>query len=107
LAGSLGWAWHTVQIDKNGNLVTWTIDGTKIAVLDASTNGILGGNNILLLQADINATASTDVNRTNLISGIFDNVFVTADPVPEPVPYSLAILGASGLFFMARRYSKS
>jgi hypothetical protein len=103
-AGTLGWAWHNVTILKLGNKLTWNIDGTLMASLDISTNGVLGGNNILLMQGDINATASTDANGPTLNFGLFDNVVITA--VPEPATYALAVLGASGLFLARRRSRK-
>lgn len=104
-AGSLGWAWHDVSITKIGNMVTWNIDGNLIASLDISTNGVTGGNNILLVQSDINTTASTDANGTALNFGLFDNVVVTA--VPEPTTCALAVLGATGLFLARRRHNKA
>ncbi len=103
LAGALGWSWHDITITKVGNAVTWNIDGTLIASLDISTNGVLGGNNILLVQSDINTTASTDANGTALNFGLFDNVVVTQ--IPEPATGALAVLGASG-WLLARRHRR-
>ncbi len=100
LAGSLGWAWHDVIINKTGNLVSWNIDGTLIASLDITTNGVLSGNNIMLVQSDINTTASTDANGTALNFGLFDNVSVT---IPEPATGSLFVLGASAVYFARKR----
>jgi hypothetical protein len=105
LAGSLGWAWHDVTINKVGNMVTWNIDGSLIASLDITTNGVLGGNNILLMQGDINATSSADANGTALNFGLFDNVVITT--IPEPATCALAVLGAAGLFLVRRRRRKS
>jgi hypothetical protein len=104
LAGSLGFAWHDVQITKVGNIVTWNVDAVLLATLDLSTNGVLGGSNILLQQSDINSTASTDVNRTNLIFGLFDNVTVTA--IPEPSFYRVAIVAVVGGFAARRRFRR-
>lgn len=100
LAGSLGWAWHDIIINKTGNMVTWNIDGTLIASLDASTNGVLSGSNIMLVQSDINTTASTDANGTTLNFGLFDNLVVT---VPEPATGSLFVLGASAIYLARKR----
>lgn len=100
LAGSLGWAWRDVIIQKSGNLVTWSVDGTLIATVDTTTSGVLGGSNILLMQGDINATASTAANGTALNFGLFDNVTVT---VPEPATGSLLVLGATALYLSRKR----
>jgi hypothetical protein len=104
LAGSLAWQWHDVKIDKIGNIVTWNMDGVLLATLDLSTNGTLGGSNILLQQSDINTTASTDVNRTNLIFGLFDNVVVSA--VPEP-SVALITFGAVATMGFVRRIRRA
>jgi hypothetical protein len=37
LVGSMGFAWHRVVITKQGNTITWTIDGMPIATVDASS----------------------------------------------------------------------
>src|SRR5262245_13804489 len=102
-AGSLGWAWHDVKIDKIGSIVTWTVDGVLISTLSLATNGVLGGGNILLQQSDINTTASTDVNRTNLIFGLFDNVVVTAIPEPAFGTITAAAIAALCLVQRLRR----
>jgi hypothetical protein len=80
-AGTLGFAWHDVQIIKSGNIVTYSIDGTLIATTDLAALSTAGtnfsGSNILLVQSDINATSSTDVNADSLLFGLVDNVRVT------------------------------
>jgi hypothetical protein len=100
-AGALGWAWHDVLITKIGNSLTWQMDGQLFASLDISTNGVLSGSDIMLVQSDINTTASTDPNGTTLNFGLFDNVVVTQ--VPEPATCALAIMSAAGLFLARRR----
>lgn len=75
--GSAGMKWHDVSLKKVANIITYTIDGLLIATVDASTNGTLGGANILFGQFDINAGASTDVNATNLAFSLVDNVRIT------------------------------
>jgi hypothetical protein len=105
LAGSLGWAWHDIKISKIGSIVSWNVDGNLLSILDLSTNGVLGGNNILFQQSDINTTATTDVNGNALIFGLFDNVTVTAI-VPEPTVGVITATGLVGLFF-ARRSRRS
>lgn len=98
-AGTLGWAWRDVQIAKNGNIVTWTIDGTLLATVNTTTAGTLGGGNILFNQYDINSGVSTDANSPFLLFGLIDNVVV----IPEPTSGVLALLGGLGLFAAWRR----
>lgn len=74
--GSAGMAWHAISLKKVGSIITYTIDGLLIATLDLSTNGALGGNNIVFGHFDINAGASTDPNSTNLAFSLVDNVKV-------------------------------
>jgi hypothetical protein len=95
--GTAAWAWHDVQIDKVGDLVTWSIDGLRIATV--ATNGI-PGTDIFLGMFDSNATSSTDPNDI-LITAIYDNLTVTG--VPEPSTYLLGCLGAAALFLFRRR----
>ena len=90
-----------MQIAKDGNIVTWTIDGTLIATVDGSTAGTLGGGNILFDYFDINGTASTDPNAPDLLFGLIDNVTVTQ--IPEPTSGVLALLGSLGLLAAWRR----
>lgn len=97
-AGVASWAWRNVQIDKIGDLVTWSIDGLPIATV--STDGTMPGDNIFLGMFDSNATSSSDPNDF-LITAIYDNLTVT--PVPEPSTYLLGCLGAAALLLFRRR----
>src|ERR1051325_5394180 len=97
-AGTAAWAWHDVQIDKIGDLVTWSIDGLRIATV--STNGTTPGNDIFLGMFDSNGTSSTDPNDF-LITAIYDNLTVTG--VPEPSTCLLGCLGAAAFFLFRRR----
>ena len=72
-AGSPAFAWHAGLLEKNGNSVSFRLDGLLIATVDASTV-TLGGGNILFSQFDINATSSTDPNVRSLQFGLIDNV---------------------------------
>ncbi len=49
-AGAPGWAWRDVRMFKNGNTLTWSIDGKLLATVDTTTAGTLGGGNILFNQ---------------------------------------------------------
>jgi hypothetical protein len=97
--GTQGMAWHEWEIIKEGNQVTWTIDGIQIGSLDISAELPFGGDNIFLGYFDVNATSSADVNRESLLFGLFDNVVV--DMIPEPA--SLSLLGFGGLALLRRR----
>lgn len=98
LVGSAGWEWHQVEINKLGDIVTWTVDGTLIATVDSSTF-IFGGNNIFFGHSDINATSSTDPNDAALLFTLIDNIVVT----PEPATLAMLLLG--GLPLLRRRRS--
>ena len=34
--GSFGFAWHNVVLVKNGNTITWNVDGSRIATTDVT-----------------------------------------------------------------------
>lgn len=78
--------------------VTWKIDNTLIATVDASTV-VFGGDNIFLGHFDTNTGSSTDPNARSLLFGLVDNVIVT---VPEPSTCSALIAGI-GLMHLRRR----
>ena len=80
-AGSPSFAWRTVEITKVGKIITWKVNGTELIKLDTtnykSTAPPLGGN-ILFGHADINAGASGDPLRFDLIFSLFDNIQVSS-----------------------------
>jgi len=76
--GSAGMRWCDVSLKKVGNIITYTINNLLIATTDISTNGTMGGANIVFGQFDINANASTDPNATNLAFSLVDNVRIVA-----------------------------
>lgn len=100
--GAPGFKWHTGEILKLGNTVTYSIDGLLIFTVDASTL-TFGGGNILFVQSDVNSGSSTDPNAATYAFGLFDNIVVEA--VPEPSSLALGLVGAASLL-LARRRSK-
>ena len=78
--GTVGMQWRDVALRKVANIITYRIDGVLIATIDASTNGTLGGANILFNFYDIQGNASTDPLATNLLFALFDNVRITNFP---------------------------
>lgn len=99
LAGTAGFRWHDVEITKIDNLITWTINGTLIATLDA-TGITTGGDNILFGMSDTSLGAGTPANLFEQLDfTLIDNVTVTL--IPEPS--SLALIGLGGLALLARR----
>lgn len=98
-AGALGSTWRDVTVTKIGNIVTWDIDGVRIATVDLTATGVtFAGNNILFAQSDIN-TGQTTVAGDPMLFGLIDNVRVTV--VPEPSTY--ALLGLAGAALLAHR----
>ncbi|MFN7138671.1 MAG: Calx-beta domain-containing protein, partial [Limisphaerales bacterium] len=84
--GTPGFAWREVVVEKQGNNITWFMDGLRIATVDASTV-TLGGGNILLNHFDINAGSSADPLAPTLHFGLFDNVRVeTISTAPPQAP---------------------
>jgi hypothetical protein len=97
--GALGMAWHTWQINKIGDTVTWSVDGRLIAT---SSYGTPGGDNIFVGYFDSNATVSADAISRTFLFGLVDNVTVT--PVPEPA--TMTALGLGALALLRRRNRK-
>lgn len=75
--GTAGMKWRDVSLKKVANIITYTIDGLLIATIDISTNGTLGGANIVFGHFDINATFSLDTNAVDLAFSLVDNVRIT------------------------------
>lgn len=76
-AGAFGFAWHKVELKKDGNTVTWKVDDNLFATVDASAL-TLGGNNIALGVSDVN---SSTARYPTLTFSLFDNLTVTDVPV--------------------------
>jgi len=91
-AGAFGFAWHKVTLSKLNNIVTWDVDGSRIATYDASAL-TLGGNNIGLGQSDVNTSTT---RHPILLFTVFDNLVVS--DVPEPACGFLLVVGlAAGM----------
>ncbi len=107
--GSAGMKWHDISLKKVANIITYSIDGLLIATIDATTNGTLGGANIVFGQFDINTAASTDPNATNLAFSLVDNLRITNFPnvvtVSATTPGAAEAGPASGVFTITRTSS--
>jgi hypothetical protein len=89
--------WHEVVVNKVGDTVTWSADGTLIATVPIA-GAVFGGTNIFFGMFDINDGSSSDPNDF-LNTAVFDNVRVEA--IPEPS--SAALLGIACFASLARR----
>ncbi len=104
--GSMAFKWRDVSLKRVANILTYTIDGVLVAVIDVSTNGTLGGTNVLFTHCDINSSVSTDTNRFDMAFSLFDNVRITN--FPTAVIVSSAVTNASeqgpttGVFTLTR-----
>jgi hypothetical protein len=94
--GAFGFAWHKVQIIKNGDTASWLIDDAPIADLNISAI-TMGGNNIALGTSDVNTSTT---RHPSLLFTVIDNLVVVS--VPEPTTMGLAAIGF-GLAAAARR----
>jgi len=98
-AGAFGFAWHQVQLTKDGNVVSWGVDGFPMGTFDASAL-TLGANNIALGVSDVNTTTT---RHPALLFTVIDNLTVT-DTVPEPATMlSLTTFGAGAAMIRRRR----
>lgn len=87
-AGTTGFAWRKWTVERVGNNISYFIDTTRIATVDATTF-TAGGSNLAIVFSDTNAGSTTSTSRLNFM--LVDNIQV----VPEPtsmVALSLGIL---------------
>jgi PEP-CTERM motif-containing protein len=96
-AGAFGFKWHKVQIITNNGIVTWDVDGARIATYNA-TSLTMGGNNIALGQSDVNTTTT---RHPSLLFTVFDNLDVY--DIPEPASLALLLFGLAGIGLASRR----
>jgi hypothetical protein len=75
--GSFGFAWQKVVVTKNGNTITWDVNDTRIATVDASALA-LGGNNIAVGMSDVN---SSTTRHPSLVFTLIENLVVTDLPL--------------------------
>jgi hypothetical protein len=103
LAGTAGFAWHDVEITKEGSAVTWKVDGTLLATVDTAGFTVApGGNNILFGMSDTSTGAGTPANLFEQLDfTLIDNVSVTS--VPEPATIGLMAVGLGAMLLKARR----
>jgi hypothetical protein len=79
IAGSVGFAWHEVEITRQGNTVTWKVDGVLLITLDTTNYvGTTGGTNILFGHSDVNASLSADPYYDDVAFTLIDNIMVEA-----------------------------
>ena len=93
--GTMGLQWHDVVIEKTGNTVTWTVDGLRLATVDASAI-TFGGGNILFMFSDINLGSSTDPDSPSVAFGLVDNVRVEALSTVAPEPAQITGIRIEG-----------
>ena len=110
-AGTPAFAWNLWEITKTASEITWKVNGTELATVDATLYpASFGGNNIAFGQFDINSSSSTDPNAGVLIGGLYDNITVSAVPVPEPATFGLSSIAAVSGFvgaILRRRRARS
>jgi hypothetical protein len=95
-AGETSFRWIDVSLNRIGNTLTWSMNGTLMATIDLTTV-TLGGSNIFFGHSDTNATSSTDPNDALLNVTLIDNIRV----IPEPSASLLGLMAAAA--FLRRR----
>lgn len=93
-AGATGFKWRKWTVQKAGNIITYKIDSTLIATVNATTI-TTAGSNILVSYFDTNSGSGTDPNRLNFM--LVDNIQV----VPEPA--SMVVMGFGALSLIRKR----
>lgn len=94
-SGAMGMQWRDVVITRQGNTVTWVVDGLLLATVDVSAIAF-GGGNILFMYSDINAGSSTDPNASDMAFGLVDNVRVELLPAGPAEPANITGITVEG-----------
>ena len=95
VAGSTGFRWHEVSIEKKGTLVSWTVNGVLLGTVETSMFTVpTGGTNILFGHCDVNFTTGNHPDFAQLQFTLIDNVRV----VPEPGTLAMCVFGLAGLW---------
>ncbi len=80
-AGSQGFTWHQVAIEKTGPLVVWYVDDVLIVTVDTTDFAVpTGGNNIFFGHSDVNSTTGIDEAYWELNFTLIDNIRVISHP---------------------------
>src|SRR5205814_7851283 len=78
------------------SVLTWTIDGLRIATVNAENFGIALSTNIFVGQSDIN-NSQTSTALDNMQFGLYDNVKVESLALPTVNITSIQVVGATAL----------
>lgn len=107
VVGTPSFTWNDVLIEKNGDTITWTVNGSLLAT--TSTSGFATptrGNNILFGQADTSVGAGTPSATFQAVDfTLIDNVRVVS-AVPEPTSLMLVAGAAAGALPLVIRWRR-
>jgi len=92
--GAPGMVWHDVVITKKGSTLIWSIDGLRMATVNADRFGYTLSTNIFVGQSDINAGA-TSITLEALNFGLADNILVESLAVPTVTITNIVKVGAN------------
>ena len=98
--GTLGFTWRQVEIDRIGDVTTFSIDNILIASV---TNAAATASDLISIGYwdPAGNTAGSSLGNTNVVFGLIDNLRV--ETIPEPSTIAFGIVGAMGLFLIRRR----
>ena len=90
--------WSALEIASMGGMVSFYIDGNLIDTFDNTGNAFSGGTFGIHYSDPFNSSNSGQV-------GVFDNIRLTANVIPEPG--TLALFGFGAFALLVRRRAKS